>query len=377
MPWLAFAYLRAGRLRLVEQECLETLALVEQTGEQTAMTGYVYSFLANTYYAWNRLEEAAGALYHLLRIAQTWQQADLLIAGHLTLSEIELARGNLASADQALFQAEVMMQREQLAAQAFSVMAARVRYWLATGDLDQAAHWGEEVRFSPETWSPNHKGAFLMRVQVALAQQQYAQAVEALEHFSALLDQPGDSLHTIHFLALYLVALHARGKHEQAQAVAARLFTMTVSEGNLRVYLDLGTPMKQVLKTLHATPFGQREQPPRAPTLPNAFLANLLAAFEQEQQKPRTLSLAEPTLPQTRAFSQKGVARSSGPVEPLTRREQEVLRLLAAGASNQEIASALVISLATVKKHVSNLLLKLGAASRTQAIARAREVSLL
>jgi LuxR family maltose regulon positive regulatory protein len=50
-----------------------------------------------------------------------------------------------------------------------------------------------------------------------------------------------------------------------------------------------------------------------------------------------------------------------------------VLRLLVAGASNAEIASQLVISLATVKKHVSNVLGKLGVATRAQAIARVRE----
>ena len=61
----------------------------------------------------------------------------------------------------------------------------------------------------------------------------------------------------------------------------------------------------------------------------------------------------------------------------LTRREQEVLRLLAAGASNQEIAQTLVISLDTVKKHVSHLLNKLGVTSRTQAIVLARARSLL
>jgi predicted ATPase/DNA-binding CsgD family transcriptional regulator len=61
----------------------------------------------------------------------------------------------------------------------------------------------------------------------------------------------------------------------------------------------------------------------------------------------------------------------------ITGREMEVLRLLAEGASNQEIATALVIQLSTVKKHVSNLLGKLGATSRTQAIAQARALSLL
>ncbi len=65
------------------------------------------------------------------------------------------------------------------------------------------------------------------------------------------------------------------------------------------------------------------------------------------------------------------------PAVSLTRREQEVLHLLAAGASNQDIAQTLVISLDTVKKHVSNLLGKLGASSRTQAIIQARALSLL
>jgi LuxR family maltose regulon positive regulatory protein len=64
-------------------------------------------------------------------------------------------------------------------------------------------------------------------------------------------------------------------------------------------------------------------------------------------------------------------------IEPLTRREQDVLRLLMAGASNQEIAATLVVSLPTVKKHVSNILSKLGVERRAQVVALAREWSLL
>jgi DNA-binding NarL/FixJ family response regulator len=59
-------------------------------------------------------------------------------------------------------------------------------------------------------------------------------------------------------------------------------------------------------------------------------------------------------------------------VEPLSERELEVLRLVAAGASNHDIAETLVIAVPTVKKHVSNIFGKLGARSRTQAVAVAR-----
>ena len=56
--------------------------------------------------------------------------------------------------------------------------------------------------------------------------------------------------------------------------------------------------------------------------------------------------------------------------EPLTGREVEVLRLIAAGKSNQRIARELLVALDTVKKHVTHLLGKLGAANRTEAVAR-------
>ena len=70
-------------------------------------------------------------------------------------------------------------------------------------------------------------------------------------------------------------------------------------------------------------------------------------------------------------------AELPGLVEPLSERELEVLRLIAAGLSNQEIADEFVVALSTVKWHINNLYGKLGVSSRTQAVARARELHLL
>jgi len=66
-----------------------------------------------------------------------------------------------------------------------------------------------------------------------------------------------------------------------------------------------------------------------------------------------------------------------GLVEQLTPRELEVLGMVAAGTPNPRIAEHLVVSLDTVKKHVSHILGKLGAANRTEAVARARELGLI
>ncbi len=64
-------------------------------------------------------------------------------------------------------------------------------------------------------------------------------------------------------------------------------------------------------------------------------------------------------------------------IEPLSEQEQNVLRLLAEGATNARIADALVITTGTAKWHVHNILGKLNAANRTEAVARARALGLI
>ena len=374
IDWLANAYLRAGQMRLVERECLNGLVLMKQSGGRTAWAGYLHLFLFHAYYAWNRMEEAAGSLQQTLRIAQDWQQVDLLISGHLYMTWISLARGDLAAADKEMNQAEALAQQERFALSPVSVEVARVHYALAAGDLEAARTFAQQVVFSPEAWDPNEKWAVLMLVRVYLALHQSPQALEILDRFRELLDRPGDIYMTIQMLALQVVALHQAGKREQALAATARLLDLTEPEGYLRVYLDQGEPMRQALLEFLASHGRQHELTRSIAT----YLSKLLAAFEQEEQGAASVSQVVAIMPSpSSAFAPKTARRSPSLAVSLTHREQEVLLLLAAGASNQEIARTLVISQATVKKHVGNLLGKLGVASRTQAIARAQALSLV
>jgi LuxR family maltose regulon positive regulatory protein len=114
----------------------------------------------------------------------------------------------------------------------------------------------------------------------------------------------------------------------------------------MRVFLDQGQPMWELLRDLALT---GRERD---------FAQRLLEAFAREP-----------------APAPRGPLPAR--MDPLSGRELEVLRLIAAGASNKKIANELVIAIGTVKRHTVNIFNKLGVENRTEAVAKAREMGLL
>jgi LuxR family maltose regulon positive regulatory protein len=139
----------------------------------------------------------------------------------------------------------------------------------------------------------------------------------------------------------------ADGDTKQAIAALEQALTMAEPEGYCRRFIDEGLPMTALLREAQH----RRIAPP--------YVANLLSAFAE----------------QDRAFAQDNHPPQL--VETLTPREVEVLHLIADGASNRDIAESLIITVGTVKRHTSNLFGKLGVNSRTQLIARARELYFL
>ncbi len=365
--WLALVVLEAGQLHLAYEESQAALDLIEQMAGYALLKGYFELVQIYVLYQWNRLEEARGLLHTALHDAATWQHLDVLGSAYIYLMQVQFARGEWSAAQQALHEVEQLVQRER-----YRPYLDWLHWWLAQGRLrlQEASDWAEGVVLPQEEWEDHLYGAFPVVIRGYFAKLRFREALSLLERWSEHLDRPDTAaLTTLTYLAQLLVALHQAGQSEQVREIAARLFALTEPEGYLRVYLDEGEPMRQALLvslTLHGL----------HPST-TAYVAKILAAFELEQQGASASPAATPPAEPASSPAPQAPAAAGVPGASLTRREQDVLRLLAKGASNQDIAQTLVISLDTVKKHVSNLLGKLGVTSRTQAIAQARTRSLL
>ena len=201
---------------------------------------------------------------------------------------------------------------------------------------------------------------YLVLARVLLAQGRPAQAVSLLERLHAAAVAQNRTGSIIEIQTLLGLALAASGEEAGAADALAGALTLACLQGYVRVFADEGTPMAALLGRLVAA---QKTEQAAARGVSMAYLARLFRAFGQV-----------PAMPDS---GQDAVAAVPGLVERLTAREVEILVLLAAGMPNPRIAEQLVVSLDTVKKHVSHLLGKLGAANRTEAVTRARQLGLI
>ena len=155
----------------------------------------------------------------------------------------------------------------------------------------------------------------------------------------------------IEILAIQALALQSKGPTAQSLKVLGEALVLAEPEGYMRTFLDKGQPMLKLLQRAVGEGISMGYSP------------KLLAAFELQK---KTISSPSP-----------GNPPQPGLIDPLSEREIEVLRLLAGGMTNQEIADKLIISLNTIKTHVKNIHTKLGVRNRLEASVRAHNLGLI
>ena len=344
-----------GRLRAALRTYQDALKLAADAGGSSA-EGFAHVGLAEILRERNELD---SALVHATEgIARCRELANLLplAAGLIALARIRQACGDRAGAVEAIGEAEQIGLSPQVIHLFNPVPVHRARLLLARGEVTEAARWTEErgLSFDDEV-SYVRESEHLIVTRVLLAEDKPEQALRLLERLCENAEGAERRGSVIEIMALQALALWAKGKKEQAVGTLTLALAQAEPEGYVRTFVDEGPAMAELLSaTLEARQRGHLDAASRVPV---SYLAKLMTALAREG---RSAPISEVRLP-----------------EPLSERELEVLALIASGDSNGEIAGRLFVSLSTVKTHVNNLYRKLGANSRTQAVARAREMGLL
>ena len=284
-----------------------------------------------------------------------------MATGMAALAWIRQAQGDDAGAREAMGEAGRLAASPAVAGLINPVPAQRARLQLTQGDTTAAARWTQQrgLGAGDEPGYPQER-EYLVLARVLLAQDRPRQALALLERLLTQAATQGRIGSVIEIRALQALALDADGEQASAVGALAEALTLACPQGYVRVFADEGTPMGALLGRL-VTAHRAGQAPARG--VPLSCLAQLVQAFDGKPAAPGPGRGAAPAVP--------------GLVEPLTGRELEVLGMLAAGTPNQVIAGELFVTLSTVKKHVSHILSKLGAANRTEAVARARELGLI
>jgi len=364
MSGLSGLHIRLGDLHGAAEMCQQAVRLGVAEGgpggHPVPATGNAHRLLSVCLYEWNDLDAALHHATQAVEGCRRWGHFNNLVDTYLTLARVQQRRGDAPGANQTMAAAQQLLDDAAIRVRQAPMPllesdvgwitrlmeAAQAHLRLLEDDVEGAAQWLQRWLQEYDV-SENDLFPYMMRPRLLIAQRRYDEALSMLERaleWTLARHRPADAMH---ISILQARALHARGSAAQALSPLERALHLAEPGGYIRTFVDEGESIEALLRQMYAST--------KSHTVAPDYIARILAAF-RTAFKPAT---------------------SDGLPEPLSDREMEVLRLIAANLSNQDIAATLVISLNTVKTHIQRLYGKLSASSRLEAVERARELGLL
>jgi LuxR family transcriptional regulator, maltose regulon positive regulatory protein len=264
------------------------------------------------------------------------------------------------------------------------IAARKARILLLLGHVDDVMTWAQERGLSVDD-EPSYLREYEL---MTLARASIARFVrdrreQDLRGASALLQrllnaaEAGERTTSVIEILLLMAMAHLAGENEGgAQAALERALNLAAPEGCVRCFVREGPAMARALERLRAHGLASRASSPVA-SRAAAPIEEAVEAFSGARYLRRLLAAFPPSIEARTARQATALAPEDGLLEPLSDRELEVLRLIADGLSNQEIASRLFRALPTVKGYNRAIFEKLQVERRTEAVARARQLGLI
>ena len=339
---LAQAYESLGQLDQAARLHQQVIALeADPVMGKLPLIGVGYVGLGGILHERLQFDQAEATLQKGMDIGRQWGSPEIQIGGYFSLARLRYTQGDLTGALEILDRLEAEFLNAAPLHERDHILAIKARIWLAQGQMAQVNAWAQTcVPDENEVETFDEASQYFVLIRVLLARHAAAKALRRL----ALLEQNVRANRRtgslIEILLLRALAHQSLGEIAPALAVLDGALALGEPQRQRRVFVDEPDLLPLMKSYLSQHPESQ-------------FAATLLQAFEAR------------------------AAVLQSPLYPLSEREIDVLRLMAAGHSNQEIADRLVVALSTIKSHVKSILMKLDAKNRTQAVARGRELKIL
>jgi len=346
-----------GRLREAIWICQAFSKLLEgKSWQQSPAVGYHYLTLGELLREQNDLASADQYLSKAIEQAKRAANPDMLVGCYVALTQLRQAQGDMQGAVETIEMAEMTVKSYgiKLLWTIPSVVAYRIQLWLVQGDIAAAIHWAKENGLDTnEEIDFHHEVENLTKARLLIVQDNLEDALQLLDrlHQSAV---DGKRIRGIIEVRIcQAIAYQAKDDLDTAMSMLAEALFLAEPEGFVRIFLDKGDTMSTLLQLAD-----DRD-------ISSSYVAKLQTALH------RVEDIEVKTVPTPKTNTTEHL------LDPLSKRELEVLQTLAEGLSNKEIARKLFLSVSTVKVHTHHIYRKMDVNSRTEAIAKARSLNIL
>jgi LuxR family transcriptional regulator, maltose regulon positive regulatory protein len=368
---LAGLQILKGQLHRAENYFLEALRSSQPSRTPSPLSAIASTGLGNLLCEWNRLDQALPHLQRGIELGRQWNQWESLLSGYTGLARLHWAYGERQAAFARLD--ELMRRAQDLDVLWMTppIQAYHALLSARNGDFEIAQAWvknssitqGSDIHFLLEPDA-------LTLTRIHLIENQFEQAAWLAGETAKSAQAGGRLGRWTEAILLHGLALYLQGKIPQALPLLEKPLQRAVAEDYRRIFLDEGQRMADFLQQAQID--GPRSSPGWDSGL-NQFIDELLTFFETSPTTSRPSPARNAKIEAQPAQSEL----VDFTYQPLSERELEVMGLIAAGLTNQQISDHLYISLNTVKTHVKNIYQRLEVTNRAQAIARSRQLGLL